>query len=85
MYTAPNGFTAAQLDARVPLSLGTWHRHIDFCWAPPGLKGDPRFGFAGSIHTQDACAAAGGNFTPLVCDPARIWAVDAGGGTMHMH
>jgi mono/diheme cytochrome c family protein len=88
MYTAPNRFDAAQLDARVPLSLGTWHRHVDFCWAPAGTYGDARFGFSGTIRTQAACDAAGGRFTPRIfawmvhvwpteTTPSKIWAVDA--------
>jgi mono/diheme cytochrome c family protein len=90
MYTAPNRSSADALDARVPLSLATWHRHVDFCRAPFGTVGDPRFGIAGTIDTQAACDAAGGHFIPLVfnwmvhvwptqSDPAKIWAVDADG------
>jgi mono/diheme cytochrome c family protein len=89
MYTAPNRFDAAQLDARVPLSLATWHRHVDFCWPPAGMRDDPRFGMSGSIVTKDDCEAAGGRFIPRVfnwmvhvwpneTDPRKIWAVDAG-------
>jgi len=72
MYTASNGVDRAGLDARVPLSYGTWHRHVDFCKAPPGtpfsesLPPNARFGFAGSIDTADACTAAGGTFKPVV-------------------
>ena len=47
-----------------------------------------RFGFAGSIHTKDACNAAGGTFIPRVFGwmvhvwpkektDASVWAVDA--------
>ena len=96
MYTAPNRFDEAQLDARVPLSLGTWHRHVDFCWPPQGVRGDPRFGFAGTIDTQDACDDAGGTFTPRIFNwmvhvwpnetaPAKIWAVDTGEMAGHHH
>jgi mono/diheme cytochrome c family protein len=94
MYTAPNRFDEAQLDARVPVSLGTWHRHIDFCRAPAGVYGDPRFGFSGTIRTEDACTAAGGRFTPRIFGwmvhvwpnetvPAKVWAVDADGEMAH--
>jgi mono/diheme cytochrome c family protein len=90
MYTAPNRFDETQLDARVPLSVGTWHRHVDFCWPPAGARDDPRFGFTGTIVTKDACDAAGGYFTPRVLNwmlhvwtnetaPAKVWAVDADG------
>ncbi len=88
MYTAPNSSSADALDARVPLSLATWHRHVDFCRGPFGTVGDPRFGISGTIDSQAACEAAGGHFIPLVfnwmvhvwptqSDPAKIWAVDA--------
>ncbi len=72
MYTAPNSATREQLDARVPLSFGTWHRHVDFCRAPLGTPlterfgANARFGFGGSINTKAACDAAGGTFIPLV-------------------
>lgn len=95
MYTAPNRFDAAELDARVPMSFGTWHRHINFCWPPAGTTRDARFGLGGTIDTQQACDAAGGHFTPLIfnwmvhvwpleTERAKIWAVD-GDGDMHHH
>lgn len=61
MYTANNAADQDQLDARLPLSFGTWHRHVDFCTAPAGASAsdrfgpDARFGFKGSIHTEQAC------------------------------
>lgn len=93
MYTASNRVDRDGLDARVPLSFGTWHRHVDFCKAPAGtppaqsLPPNARFGFAGSIQTRDACAAAGGTFLPVVFGwmvhvwpnektATAIWAVD---------
>ena len=101
MYTASNATDETQLNARVPLSVGTWHRHIDFCAPPPGtpisamVPPNARFGFAGSIATRAACAAAGGQFRPIVfgwmvhvwpneTDPGKIWAVDMN-GSMHHH
>jgi hypothetical protein len=72
MYTASNSADRDELNARVPLSFGTWHRHVDFCKAPVGTAladrfgPDARFGFAGSIHTKAACDAAGGTFIPRV-------------------
>jgi mono/diheme cytochrome c family protein len=72
MYTAANSVDRDGLDARVPLSYGTWHRHVDYCKAPAGAKladrfpPTARFGFAGSIQTRDACDAAGGTFLPVV-------------------
>ncbi len=62
MYGAPASATAAELDARAPLSVAPWHRHVDFCIGP---SGDRRFGFQGTIHTQAACDAAKGYFLPL--------------------
>lgn len=72
MYTAANSDDREQLDAMVPLSFGTWHRHVDFCKAPPGtplaqrIGPEARFGFEGSLHAKDACEAAGGTFIPRV-------------------
>jgi hypothetical protein len=94
MYTASNSADRDELNARVPLSFGTWHRHVDFCKAPVGAPladrfgPNARFGFAGSIHTKDACDAAGGRFIPRVFGwmvhvwpnektDASVWAVDA--------
>ncbi len=72
MYTASNAVDQNELNARVPLSFGTWHRHVDFCraplWTPLSQRFGPnaRFGFEGSIHTRAACHAAGGTFIPRV-------------------
>jgi hypothetical protein len=72
MYTASNAADRGELDQRVPLSFGTWHRHVDYCRAPKGtpiadlLRPDAQFGLQGSIETADACAKAGGTFVPLV-------------------
>ena len=66
---------------------------MNFCKAPAGQKAayfgpDAKFGLLGSIHTQEACDAAGGVFLPHVfgwmvvhvypyeADPAKIWSVD---------
>jgi hypothetical protein len=87
MYTAPGRATEEQLNERVPLSIGRWHLHVNFCLPPAGvLKPDPaRFGFKGSIASPADCDAAGGRFVPQMLgwmihvypfeeDPARIWA-----------
>ncbi|HEY2475911.1 MAG TPA: hypothetical protein VGI19_14070 [Candidatus Cybelea sp.] len=72
MYTAANSADRNALDARVPLSYGTWHRHVDFCRAPPETPlsdrfgPNARFGFEGSILTKGACEKAGGTFIPIV-------------------
>lgn len=88
MYTAPQPFTEAQLDERVPLAVAPWHQHVNICLPP---KPDyptadwHKFGFAGAITSASACQAAGGIFHPVIFgwmvhvypferDPARVWA-----------
>ncbi len=72
MYTAPANATPVELDKRVPLSIGTWHRHVHFCGWPSGTPRSDwdgptaRFGFAGSIGDEASCKAAGGYWIPLV-------------------
>jgi len=72
MYTAPQQSGPDQLDAIAPLSIATWHRHVDFCGAPRSLPREQRFGphaqFGpeGSIHTEEACKEAGGLWIPVV-------------------
>jgi hypothetical protein len=69
MYTAPRRMTEAQLNERVPLSVGRWHAHINICLPPAsqGLAADRTiFGFAGSISTRAACDKAGGRFEPQI-------------------
>jgi len=72
MYTASNLATEAELDRRVPMSIGTWHRHVNFCWAPASVPmrdayfgAHPKFGFDGSISTRAACDAENGSFSPI--------------------
>jgi hypothetical protein len=97
MYTAPKRFTEDDLNERIPLSIAQWHEHVNFCRAPAdmpiaerlkeSLGPDAKFGFKGSIHTQEACDAAGGRFLPVVLnwmvhvyplekDQAAMWSVD---------
>lgn len=71
MYTASPDATKAELNERIPLSIGRWHRHINFCAAPDSKGKDyqaahPKFGMFGSIKTAEACAAEGGTFHPYV-------------------
>jgi hypothetical protein len=72
MYTAPANATPEQLNAIAPLSIATWHRHVDFCGGPKTLPPaeqfgpDARFGTQGSIHTEEECAAAHGLWIPVV-------------------
>jgi hypothetical protein len=72
MYTAPRDSSPQQLDAIAPLSIATWHRHVDFCGGPKDLPRaeqfgpNARFGPQGSIHSEEACRAAQGLWIPVV-------------------
>ncbi|HTV86145.1 MAG TPA: hypothetical protein VME63_12095 [Dyella sp.] len=72
MYSAAQNATAEQLNAIVPLSIATWHRHVDFCGAPKNLPLGQQygphaaFGPQGSIHTEQACEDAHGLWLPVV-------------------
>jgi hypothetical protein len=72
MYTAPVDASPQELDAIAPLSIATWHRHVDFCGGPKTLPvneqfgPNARFGPQGSIHTEEACREAGGLWIPVV-------------------
>lgn len=92
MYTAPKRFSEEQLNERIPLSVAEWHQHVNFCSAPRDRKSEvwgpnPKFGFRGSIATEDECKANGGTFHPVVFgwmvhlyplekDSARVWSVE---------
>jgi hypothetical protein len=70
MYTAPKRFGPEKLDARVPLSIARWHKHVNWCIPKQGdgqrwlerRDGKPLFGPESPIATKDACSAVGGNF-----------------------
>jgi hypothetical protein len=71
MYTAPKGASEEDLNARVPLSVAHWHRHVNWCiparsqkdhWAET-KNGRPVFGPLG-VATREECDAAGGRFIP---------------------
>lgn len=70
MYTAAPDATLDELDARVPLGVAQWHRHVNICLAPAGSSPaayagrGAKFGPRGSIATEDECEAAGGRFFP---------------------
>ena len=69
MYTMPKGASEGQLDARVPLSVATWHLHTNLCMPPKGERQTAdysKFGLRGSINTEEACDAAGGKFYPVI-------------------
>jgi hypothetical protein len=92
MYTDRVSATEEELDQRIPLSIGRWHQHTNFCKAPVGQKAayfgpDAKYGLGGSITTKEACEAAGGEFHPHIfgwmvhvypneSDPGKIWSTD---------
>jgi hypothetical protein len=74
MYTAPKRFSYEKLDARVPLSIARWHKHVNWClprrgetarWADQ-RDGEPVFGPESPVATKEACDAVGGRFVPTV-------------------
>lgn len=69
MYTMPKNATEEQLNARVPLSLASWHLHRNLCMptrADAGKVDWTKFGLRGAISTEKACDAAGGRFRPVI-------------------
>jgi hypothetical protein len=89
MFTAPRRFTEDQLNARVPLSIARWHKHVNLCLPPRGSDihevNWEEFGPNGSIATQQACDTAGGRRIPVILgwmvhvypyrtDPSEVWA-----------
>ncbi|HUL32657.1 MAG TPA: hypothetical protein VL128_02130 [Candidatus Eisenbacteria bacterium] len=69
MYTMPKRASEDQLNARVPLSIATWHQHTNLCMPPRGERQTAdwtKFGLRGSIATREACDAAGGTFYPVI-------------------
>lgn len=74
MYTAPRRFGYDRLDARIPLSVATWHKHVNWCVPKRGAKerwldrrdGAPVFGPESPIATKAACDAVGGTFRDTV-------------------
>jgi hypothetical protein len=89
MFTARKTATEDDLNARVPLSVARWHKHVNICLPPKGAQlrqaSLKEFGFRGSISTEDACRQAGGRWYPQIfnwmvhvypyeTDPVKIWA-----------
>ena len=74
MYTAPKRFSIDKLDARIPTSIGRWHKHVNWCIpkedAPEGWlvrkDGLPLFGPESPVATKAACDAIGGVFHDTV-------------------
>lgn len=71
MYTASKRTSEEDLNERVPLSVGRWHRHVNWCIPPRREKerwyetqnGRPMFGPLG-VATKAECDVAGGRFIP---------------------
>jgi len=69
MYTMPKRATEDQLNARIPLSVATWHLHTNLCMPEKGQARNAdwtKFGLRGSITTEEACDTAGGRFHPVI-------------------
>jgi hypothetical protein len=72
MYTMPKRANLDQLEARIPLSIAQWHRHVNWCLPKRGdnarwmerRDGRPLFGPESVVATKEACDAIGGNFYP---------------------
>ena len=70
MYTAPKRFSPEKLDARVPLSVAQWHKHVNWCIPGKGeasrwleqKDGHPVFGPESPVATKAACEAVDGVF-----------------------
>jgi hypothetical protein len=87
MYTAPKSFSEDQLHRRIPLSVASWHAHVNICLPPASARSVDwsRFGFKGSIASETACRDASGRWFPQLYgwmvhvypfkkDRNRIWA-----------
>ena len=74
MYTAPKRFGPEKLDARVPLSVARWHKHVNWCVPKRGQtarwterrNGEAVFGPESPIATKDACDKVDGRFAENV-------------------
>jgi len=87
MYTAPKRMSEDDLNERVPLSVAQWHAHVNICLPPQGSQrrgNRKKFGFQGSIATEQECQQAGGQFHPQMYgwmihvypfehSPEKIW------------
>jgi len=70
MYTMPKRASLGRLDDRVPLSIASWHQHVNWCipekrqqarWAET-KNGMPVFGPQSPIATRGECDKVGGRF-----------------------
>jgi hypothetical protein len=72
MYTMPKNASPERLNERVPLSIGRWHKHVNWCMPKQGEEqrwtetrdGHPVFGPGGPISTKAECDAVRGEFEP---------------------
>jgi len=70
MYTAPKRWSPDKLNARIPLSIAHWHKHVNWCLPQKGdaqawlqrKDGQAVFGPESPIATKAACDAVGGRF-----------------------
>ena len=70
MYTMPKRASREKLDARIPLSIAQWHRHVNWCMPPRKQQerwlerrnGQPVFGPESPIATEADCEKVGGEF-----------------------
>jgi hypothetical protein len=70
MYTLPRNASLARIDSRVPLSIGRWHKHVNWCLPPKNdiarfaeqQNGQPVFGPESPIDTKTGCDAVQGEF-----------------------
>ena len=70
MYTMPKHATLDRLDARVPLGIARWHKHVNWCIPKRGEQarwteqrdGHPVFGPESPIADKAACDAVNGDF-----------------------
>lgn len=92
MYTDNVDATENELNERIPLSVASWHEHVNFCKGPAGAMAgyfgpNAKFGLLGSINTKEACESAGGKFYPHVfgwmvhvypyeTDAKKIWSTN---------
>ncbi len=100
MYMASPRATPEELDARVPLGIARWHKHVNYCFPEQRRRitetrdGKPLFGPVGTIATAAECEAAGGRYTPELFGwmiHANVFAgsdakaIWGGGGHGHVH
>jgi hypothetical protein len=69
MYTAPRTASLDELNERVPLGVARWHQHTNLCMPKRGEGAHAdwtKFGFTGSISSEEECQEAGGRFYPVI-------------------